>query len=633
MAACSEPYIPQKTLAEMSSSHPPGTRHAAMFQIAMPLLGNGMAPEAVRAQLRATFPDADKTDKEIADVVNWCLEKNPTPSGYGAPAVPPARQRVEYRKPEVLPKVSPREKMSWWLNGATATVESVISSSPHLVPSQRELSAGCLLRNLFLTTEYVNIVRAYTVNDKGKANPQGAGKAMHPQDWELWIAEHGMPEDKAGAWMRFNPTTERGTGAEGAVKDADITAFRFMMIESDVLSLEQQLAFYRRCKLPIAAIIQSGGDSAHAWVHMDCADDATYTEAVARVLASLEPFGFDRANKNPSRLSRLPGAQRTIGAKGDGVQRLLYLDPQAKAMDAEAFSAFELHLKLPLVSERPFRQIITSAVHRYIELELNKGKSGVPTGITDFDAISGGLKPGQMIVIAAQTGGGKTTLATNIINTAAWHNNIGVALFTLEMDRHEICDLLVSLNCGVNRNVFNNGNFSMRDMAAITAHLEQFNNLPLWISDEPVMTVEQIRLRVLQLKAENKIGLVVVDYLQFVSGGESFRDNREQQIAAISRGLRSLAKEAKIPVIALSQLNDEGKLRESRVIAHDAHIVILVEEIDSGDMMVKVVKGRSIPKGEYLMRFHRELGRLEPVKMTQREPYCGHPNARKSRHH
>lgn len=615
------PYIPPATLAEMQNGHPPGTRHAAMFTIAIPLLGNGMAPQAVFAQLRATFPDADKTDEEIQGVVDWCVAQNPTPSGYGQQAPPAPRQRVQLPPAvKAAPPMPPGEKMAWWLHGAKTSPEAVLAASPLSVPEQRERHPAFLFHALFAASEYVNIIRSFTVNDKGKANPQGAGKSMTPADWDLWIAENGMPEGDAGAWMRFNPTTQRGTGSDGAFKDADITAFRFMMIESDVLPLEEQLAFYRRSKLPIAAIIQSGGDSAHAWIRLDCPDDATYTATVARILGAIECFGFDKANKNPSRLTRLPGAHRVIGAKGSGIQKLLYVDATAKAMDEEAHAAFEAHLKLPLVSERPFRAVIQHAMSRYQELISNKGKLGVPTGITDFDNLTGGLKGGQMIVIAAQTGGGKTTLATNIINHACYHKDIGVALFTLEMDRDEICDLLVSLNCTIDRNMFNTGMFGENDLSKMMAHTEALSRLPLWIADEPVMTVEQISAKVKQLKAEGRIGLVVVDYLQFVSGGESFRDNREQQIAAISRGLRALAKETKLPIIALSQLNDEGKLRESRVIAHDAHIVIIVEETEDGAFMVaKVVKGRSIPKGEYMLRFDRQFGRLVPVTITKRD--------------
>lgn len=624
------PFIPKKTQEEMASAHPPGTRHAAMFTIAMPLIGNGMHPDAVFAQLRSTFPDTDKTDKEIRDVVEWCLGKNPTPSGFGDQA-PRPQGKLSVQRPKPLePLIPPTEKMAWWLNGHTATAEQILKASPVEVPQQRELQAFALFSALYGPDECINIVRQHTVNEKGKANPQGAGKAMSGEAWTRWTSSNGFPEGDAGAWIRPNPTKETGSGKGGAVTDADITAFRFLLVESDSLTLEQQFAFAVKSQLPIAAIIRSGGDSIHSWVRLDAKNDEEYTKLAAALISTLEPFGYDRANKNPSRLSRLPGALRKIGASGDGIQSLLSLNPACPALTMEGIEALKERLKLPLVNDKPFLPIFQRALQRYAELEANKGKLGVPTGITDFDSLTGGLKNGQMIVIAAKTGGGKTTLATNIINSAAWHNGIGVALFTLEMDRDEICDLLVSLNCSVDRNVFNHGNFSDYDTGRIVAHAKEFQDLPLWIADEPVMTVEQIRSKVMQLKQEGRIGLVVVDYLQFVSGGESFKDNREQQIAGISRALRSLAKDAKLPVIALSQLNDEGKLRESRVIAHDAHIVMMVEETEEGDcLMVKIEKGRSIPKGTYMMRFEKQFGRLTPVKMTHKQEPSEHPNARR----
>lgn len=623
-------YIPAATIEKLNGHHVPGTRHQAAIDIALPLIGNGMGPEAVFGILRGKF-ESDVSDNELAGVVNWCVEKSPAPSGYGPRSAPAPRQPLPTKpKAPTDPKKDAREKMAWWLNGSTTTADAVVSSSPHPVPAERTNMAGALFRALFATDENINIVRSFLQTEK-KVNPQGGGKTQTALEWEEWISANGYPESDAGAWMRMNPVKRIGSGTDGAPTDADVTAFRFMMIESDWVPMEAQLAFYRESKLPIAAIIQSGGHSAHAWVRLDAKDAGEYAAAVVATAALLQPFGFDKSTKNPSRLTRLPGAQRVHGASGDGIQRLLYLNPNVGPLTAEGREALALRLSAPVMADKPFLPIFQRALGRYQELENNKGKLGVPTGMVEFDKITGGLKNGQMIVIAAATGGGKTTLATNIINTAAWQHSIGVALFTLEMDRDEICDLLVSLNCSIDRNVFNHGNFAHLDGNKIAAHAENFASLPLWIADDPVMTVEQIRARVLQLKAENRIGLVVVDYLQFVSGGENYKDNREQQIAGISRGLRSLAKETKLPVIALSQLNDDGKLRESRVIAHDAHVVMMVSENDKGDFIVEIQKGRSIPKGKHYMEFQRQFGRLVSKPITYQGEPSGHPNARKNR--
>jgi hypothetical protein len=125
------------------------------------------------------------------------------------------------------------------------------------------------------------------------------------------------------------------SGANATITDADVTAHRFFLLESDVLPLDMQLSVLAQLPLPIAAIITSGGRSLHAWVKVDCQDAASYGATVGQILRTLAHFGFDRANKNPGRASRLPGALRTYRDKSkpepqgrDPRQRLLYLNPE-----------------------------------------------------------------------------------------------------------------------------------------------------------------------------------------------------------------------------------------------------------------------------------------------------------------
>jgi hypothetical protein len=120
----------------------------------------------------------------------------------------------------------------------------------------------------------------------------------------------------------MNPVDGKG------VADANVTAFRFALLESDKLPIELQLSLLAKLPLPIAAILSSGGRSVHAWVMADVPDAEDYRATVAGMLEILARFGVDGKNKNPSRLSRLPGARREIGAVHDGLQRLLYLNPK-----------------------------------------------------------------------------------------------------------------------------------------------------------------------------------------------------------------------------------------------------------------------------------------------------------------
>jgi hypothetical protein len=168
-----------------------------------------------------------------------------------------------------------------------------------------------------------------------KANPKGAGQTLLRDQWMRSFRDHGVPQSEAGCWLRFNPVKQRGQGKGGAITDADVTSYRFCLLESDALPVDLQLSLWSTLpSLPIAAIIQSGGRSVHAWVMLNCANAQEYRTKVNHIHSLLARFGLCLSNKNPSRLARLPGAQRQIGKHGDGAQRLLYLndEPTEKAI-------------------------------------------------------------------------------------------------------------------------------------------------------------------------------------------------------------------------------------------------------------------------------------------------------------
>ena len=601
------PYIPAATADKLAGQFPKGTRHQAKIDIAIPLIGNGLPPSAVAATLRDKFPEASQ--KEIDDVVQWAADKNPAPSGYGTAS---AYSRPTFTKPAPAVKPatrSPGEQCRWFMGEVETTPETMIAASPIAFAGNPAQELQTFLETLYGPAEKLNIVCKFFERE-GKAVPQGGGKTLTRLEWVDYITKKGVPQSEAGAWLRPNPCND-GSGKDGSITDGDVTAHRFVLVESDAVPVETQLALYARLKLPIAAVILSGGKSAHAWVRVDAPDAASYDLAAKRLFEILAPYGVDKANKNPSRLSRLPGSIRAIGSTGDGAQRLLHLAHHDTGADLDAL---ESQLKIPIAEEKPLRDLMVNSLERFSELYNNRGKLGVQVGFRDFDFDTGGFKPGQMTVIAAGTNQGKSTVALNIVN-GALHNGHGVALFTLEMDREEIADLLVSNNCRVNRNCFNTGFFEPVDMLRIQDKLLKIGSLPLWIYDEASMTVDDIRARVELLKSEKKISLVVIDYVQIVTHPDA-RTPREQQVAEIARGIRILAKETKLPFVILSQLNDEGKLRESRVVAHEAHNVVILEPNNEQTLMVmKVVKGRRIMKKDYTLQYEPEFARV----------FCGSP--------
>lgn len=606
-----EPFIPPKTADRLAAPAQEGTRHKEAMAIAVSLIGNSLSPAAVFQTLKDKF---GLPDKETADIVAWATAKAPAPSGFGP------RQSFQpssaQRQPKaVVAPVDPVEHCRWWLAGNEIEPGVFALSSPEPIPDNPVEQACRVFELLYAPNENINIICKFIVRDDGKQSPCGGGKTLPAADWAACFKGKGVPSLEAGAWMRPNPVEKAGGGAAGAYRDADVTCHRFVLVESDTLPLPMQLAFFASVRLPIAAVLLSGGKSAHAWVRLDAVNETDYTAQAVRLLELLEPFGFDRSNTNSSRLSRLPGAVRKLNAAGDGLQRLLFLNPKA-AMQEGQLDELEESLKVQAVPEQPMRRPYMEATERYEELVANRGRLGVPTGISEFDHDTGGLKPGQMTVIAAETNCGKSTVALNIAN-AALKSGHGVALFTMEMDRDEIVDLLVSMNCDVDRNCFNTGNFRDGEIGRIAARANQLSMMPLWIFDDPTMNIARLRQHLAQLKG--RVSLVIVDYIQILTPDDP-REPREQQVAGFARGLRVIAKQMKLPFVALSQLNDEGKLRESRVAGHEAHTVIMLK-LDGPDIVLRVVKGRSIRKKDYRVNYRPEYCRITSL---QPQPYHDH---------
>jgi len=590
--------IPPRTQQALLTDFAPGTRHEAKVKIALPLIGEGLPASAVEATLREKFPQA--SEKECRDVVAWCQNKNPQPCPLrnGAPRSPytPAKQ--------VERKMSPQEAAKAFVNGSQANIGGSFEGN----------HAIALLGALYKPEECVNIVCKFTTTEKDgktKANPAGSGATKTVKDWIDWIKEKGVPQSQAGAWMRPNPVKPRGSGYEGAICNSDITAFRFLLLESDCLDTEQQLAIYAnlKMKIPIAAILSSGGKSCHAWLRLDAKDAEDYAAKTARIYGALEQFGFDKANKNPSRLSRLPGAVRKIGATGDGIQKLIAIFPEVTGITDDQINALDTATKLPKFQPINFKNAMMDALEFYDDIYRNKKKTGLRTGFYHFDSLTGGLKPGWLTIVAGETNSGKTSFALNIINNALIAGK-SIALFSFEMDMQEIIDILFAQNAKVNRNHFNNGYFSNADFDNMNEKGELMQHFKIHTFDDPTMTIADVMESCEYLKGrEHGLDLIVIDYLQ-LANTEAYLLSREQQVAAIARGAKAMAKKTRCPVIGISQLNEEGKMRESRGIGHDANCVIKITVPDPEKpetVIARVEKGRSIPKGEFYFKFEPVL--------------------------
>jgi replicative DNA helicase len=273
--------------------------------------------------------------------------------------------------------------------------------------------------------------------------------------------------------------------------------------------------------------------------------------------------------------------------------------------DLDDLDIFERQTSRPL-ARATLEADVSDSIDRYEELRNGK-RTGTMTPFTCFNELSGGLKPGNYMVVGAPSGGFKTTFALNIARHVAMTEQ--VAFFSLEMSRQEVLDLLFSMTLSIDRNHFNTGKFTDDEFGKLAFRRGEVSRLKMSIFDEAFVGVDEVRADCLSLSCNEPLGLIVVDYLQLMSI-HGFKSNREQEIAQISHGLKAIASENKCPLIALSQLNEDGYLRESRAIGHDANIVLVLGDGPFG-LSVKIDKGRTIPKGSFELSVIEQFCRIE----------------------
>jgi replicative DNA helicase len=188
---------------------------------------------------------------------------------------------------------------------------------------------------------------------------------------------------------------------------------------------------------------------------------------------------------------------------------------------------------------------------------------GVPTGIRDLDELTNGLQAGQMIVIAARPGVGKSTLGLDIARSAAIRHHKPACIFSLEMSKHEITMRLLSAEAKVPLHHMRAGTLSDEDWSKLARRMGEVADAPLYIDDSPNMTMMEIRAKARRLKQRNDLQLVVIDYLQLMTSGKRV-ESRQQEVSEFSRALKLLAKELEVPVIAMSQLNRGSEQRQDK---------------------------------------------------------------------
>src|SRR5437867_10580978 len=276
--------------------------------------------------------------------------------------------------------------------------------------------------------------------------------------------------------------------------------------------------------------------------------------------------------------------------------------------------------------------------------ERRGGITGLSTGFIELDRLTSGLHPAEMVVIAGRPSMGKTALAMNVAEHVAVIQKKPVAVFSLEMSSQQLVQRMLCSRARVNLQKVRDGFLGERDCPSLTAAASKLAEAKIFIDDSPSLAILELRAKARRLKAQQDVQLIIVDYLQLLrSPSRRGQDNRQLEISEISAGLKALAKELKIPLIVVAQLNRQpeartgGKprlsdLRESGSIEQDADLVALLvrpeiyEEDEearaekAGEAELIIAKQRNGPVGEIPLTFLKEFTRFETRARNVSEP-------------
>ncbi len=309
--------------------------------------------------------------------------------------------------------------------------------------------------------------------------------------------------------------------------------------------------------------------------------------------------------------------------------------------ETNLFAVSEQHVQQSVVS---LETILAESFERLDDLHKDKQKlRGIPTGFKDLDNLLAGFQRSDLFVLAARPSMGKTALMLNFAHNVAVNTKEPVLFFSLEMSKEQLVDRLLSIESGVDAWALRTGNLTDTDFEKIGEAMGTLSEAPIYIDDTPGITVSDLRTKARREAHHHKLGLVIVDYLQLMSGGGRYSGseiNRVQEISEISRGLKGVARELNVPLIAASQLNRSvenrspqipqlADLRESGSIEQDADVVAFIyrEEFYNPETDRKKItdvfikKHRNGPVGGVELYFDNEKQRFRSLDTKHNDPF------------
>ncbi|MBI2338119.1 replicative DNA helicase, partial [Candidatus Daviesbacteria bacterium] len=310
--------------------------------------------------------------------------------------------------------------------------------------------------------------------------------------------------------------------------------------------------------------------------------------------------------------------------EGESVEELLEL------AEAGIFSLSQDHVSRDF---RPIKDALTESFDRLDELQKSSGKlRGVPTGFRDLDSKLAGMQNSNLIILASRPGQGKTSMALNIAQFVAVSAGLPVGIFSLEMSQEELVDRLLIGQADIEAWKLKTGRLDEKDFDKLSLAMGELAEAPIFIDDTPGITISEMRTKARRLQIEHGLKLLIVDYLQLVKGRNL--ENRVQEVSEISQNLKNLARELKIPVLAISQLSRAveqrgtrkpqlADLRESGAIEQDADVVMFIYREDPEHMeqvTLDIQKHRNGPVGEISLMFRADRTKFYGMEKTRSRP-------------
>ncbi len=356
-----------------------------------------------------------------------------------------------------------------------------------------------------------------------------------------------------------------------------------------------------------------------------------YLNALAQFVPSASNIRrYAEIVRERSILRKLISASDEIATKAFNPQGM----PIEKVLDEAEQKIFKIGEEGSRMKEgfQPMESLVVQLLDRVQEMADNPNDiTGVPTGFSDLDRMTSGFQAGDLVVLAARPSMGKTALAVNIAEHVALKEGLPVAVFSMEMGAAQLAVRVVGSIGRIDQGRLRTGKLHDDEWPRLTEAIEKLRNISMHIDETPGLTTSELRANARRLARQcGKLGLIVVDYLQLMSGSTSSDENRATELGEISRGLKMLAKELQCPVIALSQLNRSvetrndkrplmSDLRESGAIEQDADVIMFIyrddyynkESKDQGVAEIIIGKQRNGPTGTVKLAFIKPMTRFE----------------------